>query len=285
MQNQTMTEKLNTNAIKEGDLVLLMFEDEKTYLLKICRGKKHPIHCGRPLLHEDLIGRDFGSPLLGTSLKGYLLKPSTEDLMFKASRESGVVYSKDAALLAIKLSIHSGKRVLEIGTGSGALTLFLAHQVAPSGKICTYDLRSDLPENAVRNIERSDLQSVVEFNQRQKGEPFPENSFDCVVLDIPTPWEEVELVKKALKGGGRLCALNPTMNQVERMAEALREHGFINIESVELLERKILARLGKTRPEQRMIGHTEYMIFATRVADWPVEVPVVQAEVPNADPA
>jgi len=276
------TEVLSGNAIKEGDLVLLWFEDEKTYLLKAGRGKKHPIHCGRPLLHEDIIGKEFGSYIEGTSLKGFFLKPSTEDLMFKASRESGVVYSKDAALLAVKLSIHSGKKILEIGTGSGALTLFLAHQVAPTGKICTYDLRTDLPANAVRNIERSDLQAVVEFNHRQKGDPFPENAFDSVILDIPTPWEEVELVKKALKGGGRLCSLNPTINQVERMAETLRDHGFINVEAVELLERKILARAGKSRPEMRMIGHTEYMLFATKVGDIPPAPP--KAEEPVTAP-
>lgn len=267
------------NLIKERDLVLLCFEDEKTYLLKITRGKKHPIHCGRPILHDDLIGKEFGTHIEGTSLRGFYLKPSTEDLMFKASRESGVVYSKDAALLAVKLGIHSGKKVLEIGTGSGALTLFLAHQVAPSGKVCTYDLRADLPANAVRNIERSDLGAVVEFNQRKKEEPFPENAFDCVILDIPTPWEEVLLVKKALKGGGKLCSLNPTINQVERMAETLRENGFIQVEALELLERKILARAGKSRPEMRMIGHTEYMLFATRVFDAPPVQPTAPEEV------
>ena len=279
---QTEVLKTNQNLINEGDLVLLWFEDEKTYLLKAGHGKKHPIHCGRPQVHDEVIGKEFGSAIPGTSLKGFFLKPSTEDLMFKASRESGVVYSKDAALLAVKLGIHSGKKVLEVGTGSGALTLFLAHQVAPTGKICTYDLRTDLPANAVRNIERSNLSSVVEFNQRKKEEPFPENAFDCVILDIPTPWEEVQLVKNALKGGGKLCSLNPTINQVERMAETLRENGFIQVEALELLERKILARAGKSRPEMRMIGHTEYMLFATRVSDVPP--PPVSLPEPAVDP-
>ncbi len=286
MQTEEKEElKMKQNLICEGDLVLLWFEDEKTYLLKAGIGKKHPIHCGRPIPHENIIGKEFGSYIEGTSLKGFYLKPSTEDLMFKASRESGVVYSKDAALLAVKLSIHSGKKVLEIGTGSGALTLFLAHQVAPTGKVCTYDLRSDLPINAVRNIERSDLSYVVEFNQRKKEEPFPENTFDCVILDIPTPWEEVLLVKAALKGGGRLCSLNPTINQVERMAETLRENGFINVEAVELLERGILARAGKSRPEMRMIGHTEYMLFATRVGEIPPQPPAApEEEITPVDP-
>ena len=62
------------------------------------------------------------------------------------------------------------------------------------------------------------------------------------------------VVKEALKGGGRLVSLNPTFNQIEKMAEALRQHGFIRVEAVELLERPILAREGKTRPPRGGCG-------------------------------
>ena len=76
-----------------------------------------------------------------------------------------------------------------------------------------------------------------------------------------------------------MCSLNPTINQVERMAETLRAHGFINVEALELLERKILARAGQSRPEMRMIGHTEYMLFATKVGEIPPQPPVEVPEV------
>ena len=97
--------------------------------------------------------------------------------------------------------------------------------------------------------------------------PFAEQDFDAVVLDIPTPWEEIQVVKAALKGGGRLISMNPTFNQIEKMAEALRREGFIQVDCVELLQRPILAREGKTRPVQRMVSHTEFMLSAIRVAD------------------
>ena len=54
--------------------------------------------------------------------------------------------------------------------------------------------------------------------------------------------------------------------QFERMAEALRREGFIQVESQELLQRPILAREGKTRPVLRMVGHTEFLLFGIRVA-------------------
>ncbi|MEI7752530.1 MAG: hypothetical protein WCJ71_10645, partial [Candidatus Omnitrophota bacterium] len=91
-------------------------------------------------------------------------------------------------------------------------------------------------------------------------------------------------VKQVLKPGGRLVSLNPTFNQIEKMAEALREQGFILVEARELLEREILARAGKTRPVQRMIGHTEFMLFAVRPADEAVVLPGDPVVGP-ADPA
>ena len=256
------------NIIGEGDLVLLWFEGQTSYLVEVAPGKQVGIHCGRPLSAEDWIGRGFGTKVICEHGEGYLLKPTLDDLMMKASRESGIIYPKDAAFLIVKAGIGPGSKVLEVGTGSGSLTLALATMVQPAGHVTTYDRRTDLPQNALRNVTRAGLQDYVSFCQRQAGEAFPEkNFFDAVILDIPTPWEEVTAVKEALKNGGRLVSLNPTFNQIERMAETLRQNGFIRVEAAELLERPILAREGKTRPVQRMVSHTEFLVFATKIVE------------------
>jgi tRNA (adenine57-N1/adenine58-N1)-methyltransferase len=254
-------------TIAEGDLVLVWFDDERTYMIDVARGKRVSIHCGKPLSADDWIGQPFGKKIICEHGFCYLLKPTVEDLMMKASRESGIIYPKDAALLIMKAGIHSGSKVMEIGTGSGSLTMALAQAVAPDGHVFSYDRREDLPKNAYKNIQRAGLSRFVTFCQRQAMESFSEKDFDAVTLDIPQPWEEITVVKQALKSGGRLVSLNPTFNQIEKMAEALREQGFILVEARELLEREILARGGKTRPVQRMIGHTEFMLFAVRPAD------------------
>ncbi len=259
---------MESNQIQEGGLVLLWFgEEETTYLVEVQKGKKIGIHCGKPLLTDDWLGKDYGTKVVCDHGEAWLLRPSTEDLMMKASRESGIIYPKDAAFLMIRAGIRPGHKVLEVGTGSGSLTMALATAVGPTGRVHTFDRRQDLPQNAVKNINRAGLAESVVFHQRVAGEPFPEKNFDAVILDIPQPWEEVEVVKEAMKGGARIVSLNPTFNQIEKMAEALRRHGFIRVESVELLERPILAREGKTRPVQRMIGHTEFLVFGVRVLD------------------
>lgn len=264
--NETSLQPVS-GRIAEGDLVLVWFDDERTYMIDVTRGKRVSIHCGKPLSVDDWIGQPFGTKILCEHGFCYLLRPTMEDLMMKASRESGIIYPKDAALLIMKAGIHSGSKVMEIGTGSGSLTMALAQAVAPHGHVFTYDRREDLPKNAHKNIQRAGLGAFVTFGQRQAMEPFAEKDFDAVTLDIPQPWEEITVVKQALKPGGRLVSLNPTFNQIEKMAEALREQGFILVEARELLEREILARGGKTRPVQRMIGHTEFMLFAVRPAD------------------
>ncbi len=255
----------SSNQIQEGDLVLIWFEDEVSYLIEVVKGRKVSVHRGRPLLVDDLIGKEFGSKHQFEHAFAYLLKPSPEDLMMKASRESGVIYPKDAGLMLLRAGIHAGTKVLEIGTGSGALTLILAQSVQPTGKIYTFDRREDFMELAKKNLRKAKLIDYVSFHKRESREPFPEKDFDVVILDIPTPWEEVEVVREALKGGGAVVSLNPTFNQIEQMAETLKRNGFIRVESCEILMRPILARAGKTRPVQRMVSHTEFLVFATKV--------------------
>lgn len=261
--NESISQQIS-GTIAQGDLVLVWFDDERTYMIDVTPGKRVAIHCGKPLSVDDWIGRPFGTKIVCEHGFCHLLRPTVEDLMMKASRESGIIYPKDAALLIMKAGIRTGSKVLEIGTGSGSLTMALAQAVAPGGHVFSYDRRDDLPKNAHKNIQRAGLSGFVTFRQRQTMEPFDEKDFDAVTLDIPQPWEEISVVKQVLKPGGRLVSLNPTFNQIEKMAEALREQGFILVEARELLEREILARGGKTRPVQRMIGHTEFMLFAVR---------------------
>ena len=253
------------NQIQEGDLVLVWFEDEVSYLIEVTRGKRISIHRGRPLEVESWRGQEFGSRIQCEHAPAYLLRPTPEDLMMKASRESGVIYPKDAGLMLLKAGIHAGTKVLEIGTGSGALTLILAQAVHPTGKVFTFDRREDFMELAKKNLKRVRLLDWVSFQKREAREPFSEKDFDVAILDIPTPWEEVEVVRDALRGGGIVVSLNPTYNQIEQMVETLKAAGFIRVESCEILMRPILARAGKTRPVQRMVSHTEFLVFGTKV--------------------
>ena len=253
------------NLIQEGDALLLWFEDETTYLVTIQKEKKFGIHCGRPIDLGALIGKPYGSWLeTSSNIRALLLEPTIEDFIMKAKRESGIIYPKDAAILMMKCGIRSGSRVIEVGVGSGSLTTALAAQVSPDGMVYSYDIREDFLKLAEGNLKKSKLTSYVKLIKREGCDPFVEREVDSVVLDVPEPWHEIENIKASLKAGGRIASLNPTYNQIEQMSGALKDGGFVLIEAQEVLVRGILARPGKTRPEQRMVSHTEFMLFAVK---------------------
>ena len=254
------------NVIEEGDPLLIVFPDGVSYLVSVRSARKLGIHRGRPIELGDLIGRSYGDWLDCGGAKAILLEPTLEDFIMKARRESGIIYPKDAAMIVMKLGIRSGSRVIEIGTGSGALTLALAAQVAPEGRVYSYDKRDDFLKLARENLEKAKLVSYVDLSKRLEHEPFSETEVDAVVSDVPEPWLEVDVIKSGLKNGGRLSVLNPTYNQIERASEALQAAGFVGLEAMEVLVRGILVRPGKTRPEQRMVGHTEFILFAVKPA-------------------
>lgn len=257
--------EMTRNVIKEGDQVLIWFEDESTYMVTIQKGKMFNIHCGRPIPLEQLIGKSFGSWIeTSGNAKALLLEPTIDDCIMKIRRESGIIYPKDAAVLMMKCGIRTGSRVVEIGVGSGSLTTALASQVAPSGMVYSHDIREDFLKLAEGNLKKTRLNQYVSFIKREAHEPFVENEVDAIVLDVPEPWHEVENIKTSLKSGGRLASLNPTYNQIEQMSGALKAAGFVMIEAQEILVRGILARVGKTRPEQRMVSHTEFILYALK---------------------
>ena len=66
------------------------------------------------------------------------------------------------------------------------------------------------------------------------------------------------------KSGAQLATICPTFEQLTQTVFTLQDKGFINIDSVEILLRRILVRRGKTRPEQRMPSHTGWLVFATK---------------------
>jgi len=281
-----VTQTQTGNLISDGDLVLLWLEDDVSYMVEVKPDKKQSIHKGRPLEVGEWIGQEFGTVIDCQHANATLLRPSPEDLMMKTMRESGIVYPKDAGFFMLRAGISPGCKVMEVGTGSGALSVILANAVGPTGHIHTYDVRDDLPQTARKNLTRAKLLDRVTFHQRARGAAFEEKDFDAVVLDIPTPWEEIENVKASLNGGGVLISLNPTYNQIERVAEKLKDARFIRIDACEILLRQILARHGRTRPAQRMVGHTEFIVSATKTNQISFNPDLPEAENPEkAEPA
>jgi tRNA (adenine57-N1/adenine58-N1)-methyltransferase len=183
----------------------------------------------------------------------------------KSSRNTQITYPKDAALIVMFSGIGPGSRVVESGTGTGALTTALAHYVGPTGKVYTYEFRSEFQKNAAKNLERSKLIDYVEMKSGDVTLGIQERAVDAVILDLAVPWLVVPHAYEALKPSGIIVSFSPTIDQVVRTTEALRENGFVFIETVECMMRGMQVERGKTRPQTLMTGHTGYITHARKI--------------------
>ncbi|MEM4405510.1 MAG: tRNA (adenine-N1)-methyltransferase [Candidatus Methanomethylicaceae archaeon] len=250
--------------VVEGAEVLLYLNDRKSWILKVEKGKRFHTHKGIVDLGE-LIGKLYGSEVLtslGVSLK--VLPADYLDHLERIARKTQVIYPKDMAYIALVANVRSGSKVVECGTGSGALTSYLASLVRPDGKIFTYEVKEDFQENAKKNLERLGLEKFVEFKLKDITKGIDEKEVDAVILDMATPWLVVEEARKALKIGGRMVSFSPTINQVEKTVEAMEKAQFINIKAVELIMRRYKVKVNETRPDTLMIGHTGYIVSGRR---------------------
>jgi tRNA (adenine57-N1/adenine58-N1)-methyltransferase len=92
-----------------------------------------------------------------------------------------------------------------------------------------------------------------------------ERDLDAVILDLAVPWLVVPHAYEALKPSGVLVSFSPTIDQVILTTEALRDNGFVFIETVECLMRTMQVERGKTRPNTMMTGHTGYITHARKI--------------------
>jgi tRNA (adenine57-N1/adenine58-N1)-methyltransferase len=252
-------------TIAEGDDVLLYLDRERTYQIHIKIGEQFHTHKGFINLGE-LIGKPFGA--IFTSSLGvdfYLLKPLIRDRVLKTDRRTQVLYPKDIGYILYQLGIGNGSTVVEAGTGSGALTMSLANAVMPNGKIHTYEIDARSQKIAESNINRSGLRPYVDMKLGDITQGIEERNVDAVTLDMATPWLVIDHAWEALSGSGIFLSFSPTIEQVMKTVYALEKKPFIEIETVELIMRRITVAENKTRPETQMIGHSGYIITARKV--------------------
>ena len=262
-------ELANRGRFVAGDRVQLTDQKGKIYSITITPGKEWHTHKGW-IVHDDLIGLPEGS-VVSTSagLKFTAFIPLLTDYVLSMPRGATIVYPKDAALIVGFADIFPGARVLEAGVGSGALTLSLLRAVGPSGSVHSVERREEFAANATANIENyfgsrpANWSLAIGSVQEQEFD----HEFDRVILDMLAPWECVEMAAKVLRPGGVFMAYVATTTQLSATAEALKDDGhFTEPESFESMVRGWHHEGLAVRPQQRIIGHTGFLIFSRRMA-------------------
>lgn len=257
--------ELTTYAIEAGDYVLLSISQRKSYLVKAEPGKSFHTHKGY-VKFDEIIGKEFGTPVMSSlKFEFVILKPLLRDYVMKCSRQTQIMYPKDISLIVMFSGIGPGTRVVEAGTGTGAMTTALAHYVKPEGKIYSYEIRGEFQTTAEKNLKRAGLADFVELKNRDITLGIDEKDIDSVILDLAVPWLVIPHAYTALRPGATLVSFSPTIDQVVRTVEALKENSFTDPETVECLMRGMQVERGKTRPQTLMTAHSGYITTARKV--------------------
>ena len=260
--------------MKQGDLILLVSPKGKRYLRRF--DPAVTLHTQEGVIRFAEVGQaDCGGAV--TTHLGHVfrvLRPTTYDLIKGVKRSTQIMYPKEIGYVLLKLGIGPGIRVVEAGSGSGGLTLALAWHVGETGRVYTFERRPEFYTLSGENLAAVGLGAqVCRYNHDIAegfmapgvipGDPATDPSgADALFLDVRTPWDHLEAAAAVVRPGAPVGFLLPTTNQISELLAALEDSPFEDVEVLEILVRRYKPVPERLRPEDRMVAHTGFLVFA-----------------------
>lgn len=222
------------------------------------------------LAHDDIIGQTEGVVVTTVGGLNYLVfRPLLNEYMVSMPREAAVIYPKDAAQIVMRADIFPGARVLEAGVGSGALSLALLRAIGPTGRLDSYERRSEFAEVAIANVRQFVGGDHPAWTVRVGDlvEAITDEPVDRAILDMLAPWDCIDAVSEVLEPGGVLCCYVATTTQMGRVMDTLRAHGgFTEPTASEVSVRDWHAEGLAIRPGHATTAHTGFLVMTRRMA-------------------
>ena len=236
------------------------------------RGKKYVLKPGMEFQSDlGIIKSDvLDEAEIGDEVKSHLdhtfkiMKPNVNDFIDIMDRRCSILIQKDIGQVLAHTGLGAGSRVVDAGTGAGAIALNFGNVVGSEGQVYSYEIREDFAEVAKKNIDNFGITNI-EVKNKDIKEGIDEENIDLVFLDLPKPFEIFEDVLEALNVGGWLCVYAPYVDQAEISYRIAKKLGFYDIEIIEILERGLEVRTQGVRPKTRMVGHSGYLMFARKL--------------------
>ena len=246
--------------IKSNDKVMLVKKDE-SYIVTASK-KKFNMKSGIVDLGK-LIGKPFGSSIkshLGKEF--YAVKPTVLDLFGKMTRTAQVILPKDIGLILAYTGISNDSHVVDAGTGTGYLSIFLANYLA-NGKVYTYEKEKRFYNVAKENIKISGLKNI-EIKNRDISRGIKERDIDLITLDLQHPEKIIKTCHKTLKMGGQLVIYSPTVEHLMKSVKILKRYNFSDTRVIENIVREWQTER-TTRPKTMGLVHTGWLTFARKI--------------------
>jgi len=246
------------NAIKK---ILVTKQGRKFY----AKDLNQDLHTQYGFIRKEELKQAKEGDLLktNTNKEFFIFTPSFIDLYRKIKRDAQIIPLKDIGLIIAETGLNKKSRVLDAGSGSGALACFLA---SIAKEIVSYEIREDFIEIVKSNIEFLGLKNIKIKNKNIYNE-IDDRNIDVIILDVPEPWNALENCSKALKIGGFLVSYSPSVPQVADFVNAVKKNeNFVYLKTSEVVEREWEVEERKVRPKSKSIGHSGFLSFARKVS-------------------
>lgn len=247
--------------IRSGDKILLY--GKRTYI--VVSGKDE-FHCQYGKIDlKKLANKSYGARVkthLGEEF--IVLKPNIVDLLKKARRGPQVVLAKDAAQILAVTGVGKESLIIDAGSGSGFLAIFLSNYVK---KLFTYESRKEFYEIAKQNISFVGAKNI-EIKNRDASKGFSEKEVDLVTLDMEEPDKAIKHAHKSLRAGGWLAVYSPTIEHASSACVHIKKYQFTEPKIVEVSQREWRVNIfdGKARSRPRNGGiFTGFLVFARKI--------------------
>jgi len=189
------------------------------------------------------------------------MKSNLLDIIKKLKRLPQIVMPKDASLILSYAGISPNSLIIDAGSGSGFLCIFLAYY-CNRGKVVTYEKRHDFAEIVRKNVKLSGLKNIV-VKEKDIFEGIEEKNIDLITLDMKDAEKVVENAFHVLKPGGWLVVYSPYIEQVISVRKEIERLNFTQLKTVENIVREW--RVGiHTLPEVSGVLHTGWLTFARK---------------------
>ena len=132
-----------------------------------------------------------------------------ETVAKEVEQYSGMPYAEMLRRVVEASQLAPGDRVLDVGAGTGTLTLLIAHELK-DGHVVGIDPTPEMLNRARERARAAGMADRIEFRQAAaESLPFADASFDAVVSSIAmhhtTVRQSLREIARVLKPGGRLA--------------------------------------------------------------------------------
>jgi tRNA (adenine57-N1/adenine58-N1)-methyltransferase len=203
-----------------------------------------------------------------TGIDFQIYTPTYKEFVLLMKRGPQIIYPKDVGQIIVESNLHNSSRVLEIGSGSGALTLYLYSLLQNSGKLYSLDSSKINQRRANKTISRylstysKDTVDVNFINEKLDNFNFKnlEDKIDAIITDVPEPWDF--FINNNIDTNLNWVSYLPSMSQIIRINETLKEKNFQDIEVKEVILRDWIVDKKVVRPTNKLVSHTGFLISA-----------------------